>query len=154
MSRLLKVGESDIEQKVSQLMAENRKLEKQLKQKQAHIQVTMPSESINGCTCFIAQVSSEDERPLVQYVDQNRGAQKMISFFYEKGDETARFVIGVGKDLVQQISAKEIMTLLSKHLKIKGGGKDLLIQGVISATPEDIKHGVVVLKQWIKEFQF
>ncbi|MAH61503.1 MAG: alanine--tRNA ligase [Legionellales bacterium] len=154
MSRLLKVGESNIEQKVSQLMAENRKLEKQLKQKQAHIQVTMPSESINGCTCFIAQVSSEDERPLVQYVDQNRGAQKMVSFFYEKGDETARFVIGVGKDLVQQISAKEIMTLLSKHLKIKGGGKDLLIQGVISATPEDIKHGVVVLKQWIKEFQF
>jgi alanyl-tRNA synthetase len=130
LRRLLNVGENEINAKVEGIVKENKQLKKQGSSKGAITVKDKISENINDWTLNVELIETDDPKQLRGLADQKKALlKKGCVILVTEVNNKASFVCSVTNDLTDTLSAKQIITELSKGINGKGGGRDDFAQG-------------------------
>jgi alanyl-tRNA synthetase len=136
LAGLLKTGREKIADKVQQLLAQQKQLEKELSALKGKLASSAGNdlmsqvEEINGVKVLITKLDGADAKSLRDTVDQlkNKLGSGVLLLAADEGEKVS-LVAGVTKDLTGRFKAGDIMKLAAEAVGGKGGGRPDMAQG-------------------------
>jgi alanyl-tRNA synthetase len=136
LGALLKTGRDSITAKVEQLLANQRKQEKELQKLQARLagstgtDLAASAEDIGGVKVLAARLDTADGKTLRTTMDQlkNKLGAAAIVLAGVEGDKVA-LVAGVTKAESQRVKAGDMLSMVAGQIGGKGGGRADMAQG-------------------------
>ncbi|MEX1666374.1 alanine--tRNA ligase [Zhongshania arctica] len=136
LAGLLKTGRETIADKVQQLLAQQKQLEKELGALKGKLASSAGNdlmsqvEEINGIKVLVTKLEGADAKSLRDIVDQlkNKLGSGVLLLAADEGDKVS-LVAGVTKDLTARFKAGDIMRLAAQAVGGKGGGRPDMAQG-------------------------
>ena len=136
LAGLLKTGREKIADKVQQLLAQQKQLEKELGALKGKLASSAGNdlmsqvEEINGVKVLITKLDGADAKSLRDTVDQlkNKLGSGVLLLAADEGEKVS-LVAGVTKDLTGRFKAGDIMKLAAEAVGGKGGGRPDMAQG-------------------------
>lgn len=126
----------NLSQKVTQLVEENRSLQKQinsLKQKLANASgsdLMSQAEEVKGVTVLATVIEGADAKSLKSIADQVRSnIDKGVFFLVAKEADKASLVAGVTNNLTDRLKAGDLMKFINTQIGGKGGGRPDMAMG-------------------------
>ena len=150
LQQKLNVPSDSMLEKVEALIEENKKLKKSGGQASPAAEIIFTESSeINDFTLVIEQVAIDDNKLLRGMVDQRKTILEkgIIILLNAQGNKIA-VVCGVTDNLINAISAKEIVSNLCEQLNGKGGGRPDFAQG--AGETENINDFVTSIANSVK----
>ena len=131
LQSLLNVSSEDMHEKILSLIEENKTLKKKSSNKNS-IKSVLLSETydVEDWKLIVEQVEISDTKDLRNLVDEQKKINnKACIVILNHQKNKVAFVCGVTSNLVETISAKDIISQLSKAIDGKGGGRSDFAQG-------------------------
>jgi alanyl-tRNA synthetase len=130
LQKTLNTTSDKLSEKVNALIQENKKLKKSGPVASKQEVISSEELSIDDWTLVIEQLKLEDNKELRGLVDQKKSKlSKGCVVLLSEANEKIAIVAGVTKNLVDTISAKEIVSELCSQLDGRGGGRPDFAQG-------------------------
>jgi len=153
---LVKGARDSVSDKVSQVIAKNRELEKeldQLKSKMASSQgsdLASQAQEIAGIHILAARLDGVDPKSLRDTVDQlkNKLGSAAIVLATVKDDKVS-LIAGVTKDATAKIKAGELVNQVAQQVGGKGGGRPDMAQAG-GSQPENLDSALASVYDWAK----
>ena len=117
-----------MQEKIKSLMEENKKLKKN-STKSASDASVISSETfkVEDWKLIVEQVNIDDTKDLRSLVDVKKNTnEKLCVVILTESSKKVAMVCGVTKNLVETLSAKEVIVLLSEQINGTGGGLSLI----------------------------
>ncbi len=135
-SRSLKTNRDSLVEKLEMLVAQNRKLEKDLAQLKTRLatagsgDLSTQAQDINGVKVLALNLDGADAKSLRDTVDQfkNKLGTAVVLLAAVEGDKAA-LVAGVTQDITGKVKAGDLMGYVASQLGGKGGGRPDMAQG-------------------------
>ena len=157
VATLLKTRPDNLAEKVEQLLANNRKLEKELSQLKTKLasgaggDLSSQAVEIAGFKLLAASVEGADAKSLRDLADQMKNKLGSgVVLLAAPGEEKVALVAAVTKDLTDRVAAGALMRFAAGKLGGKGGGRPDMAQGGgtdVSALPAMLAEVPV----WVEE---
>ncbi|WP_346839494.1 alanine--tRNA ligase [Microbulbifer sp. SAOS-129_SWC] len=154
---LLKTRPDTLADKVEQLLANNRKLEKELAQLKTKLasgaggDLSSQAVEVAGFKLLAASIDGADPKSLRDLADQMKNKLGSgVVLLAAPGDDKVALVAAVTKDLTKRVAAGDLMRFAAGRLGGKGGGRPDMAQGGgtdIAALPELLKE----VPGWIEQ---
>lgn len=153
----VKSGTDAVVDRVVQLNANNRQLEKELSQLKAKLassagtDLASQAEEINGVKVLAAVVEGVDSKALRDTTDQlkNKLGSAVIVLGTVDGEKVS-LVAGVTKDLTNRIKAGDLVNEVARKVGGKGGGRpDMAMAG--GNYPGELTQAIFDIKQYVRE---
>ncbi|WP_428818703.1 alanine--tRNA ligase [Microbulbifer sp. MCCC 1A16149] len=158
-SALLKARPENLGDKVEQLLASNRKLEKELAQLKTRLasgaggDLTSQAVEVDGVKVLAASIDGADPKSLRDLADQMKNKLGSgIVLLAAPGEEKVALIAAVTKDLTGRLAAGDLMRFAAGELGGKGGGRPDMAQGggtdlqalpgVLKSVPEWVKSNI------------
>ena len=130
LQKTLNTTSDKLSEKVNALIQENKKLKKSGSVASKQEVVSSEELSIDDWTLVIEQLKLEDNKELRGLVDQKKSKlSKGCVVLLSEANEKVAIVAGVTKNLVDTISAKDVVSELCSQLDGRGGGRPDFAQG-------------------------
>jgi alanyl-tRNA synthetase len=130
LQKTLNTTSDKLSEKVNALIQENKKLKKSGPAASKQEVVSSEELSIDDWTLVIEQLKLEDNKELRGLVDQKKSKlSKGCVILLSEANEKVAIVAGVTKNLVDTISAKDVVSELCAQLDGRGGGRPDFAQG-------------------------
>jgi alanyl-tRNA synthetase len=130
LQKTLNTTSDKLSEKVNALIQENKKLKKSGPVASKQEVISSEELNIDDWTLVIEQLKLEDNKELRGLVDQKKSKlSKGCVVLLSEANEKIAIVAGVTKNLVDTISAKEIVSELCSQLDGRGGGRPDFAQG-------------------------
>ena len=130
LQKTLNTTSDKLSEKVNALIQENKKLKKSGPVVSKQEVVSSEELSIDDWTLVIEQLKLEDNKELRGLVDQKKSKlSKGCVVLLSEANEKVAIVAGVTKNLVDTISAKDVVSELCSQLDGRGGGRPDFAQG-------------------------
>ena len=130
LQKTLNTTSDKLSEKVNALIQENKKLKKSGPVASKQEVVSSEELSIDDWTLVIEQLKLEDNKELRGLVDQKKSKlSKGCVVLLSEANEKVTIVAGVTKNLVDTISAKDVVSELCSQLDGRGGGRPDFAQG-------------------------
>jgi alanyl-tRNA synthetase len=157
VAELVKAGRDEIEDKLVQLLARNRKLEKELEQLKAKLASAAGSDlaakavSVGEVKVLAAKLEGADPKSLRETLDQlkNKLGSGVILLATVSGDKVS-LVAGVTKDLTAQLKAGELVKLAAERVGGKGGGRPDMAQAG-GNNPAALHEALALVQPWVND---
>ncbi|MCU7844830.1 MAG: alanine--tRNA ligase [Candidatus Thiodiazotropha sp. (ex Monitilora ramsayi)] len=154
---MIKSGREEIEDKLSQILDRNRKLEKELEQLKAKLASAAGSDLASGAVSvgevkvLAAHLDGADPKSLRETMDQlkNKLGSAVILLAAVDGAKVS-LVAGVTKDLTRQMKAGDLVKLVAEQVGGKGGGRPDMAQAG-GNNPETLPQALALVEPWVKE---
>ncbi|WP_193165855.1 alanine--tRNA ligase [Microbulbifer hainanensis] len=153
---LLKTRPDMLADKVEQLLANNRKLEKELAQLKTKLasgtggDLTSQAVEVAGMKVLAASIDGADPKSLRDLADQMKNKLGSgVVLLAAPGEDKVALVAAVTKDLTKQVAAGDLMRFAAGKLGGKGGGRPDMAQGGgtdVSALPAMLSE----VPEWIQ----
>ena len=157
LCEIVKSNQEELVDKVQQLAANSRSLEKQLEQLKAKMassagsDLASQAEEISGAKVLIANVEGFNPKALRDTVDQLKnklGSSVVVLATSSEGKVS--LVAGVSKDLTEKVKAGELVNMVALQVGGKGGGRpDMAMAG--GTEPEAVDGALESAKAWLQE---
>ena len=144
--------------KVQQLAASNRALEKQLEQLKGSMasnvsdDLTSHATEINGVQVLVANLENFNTKSLRDMVDQLKnklGTAVIVLVSANEEQGKVNLVVGVSKDLTKKVKAGELANMVAKQVGGKGGGRaDMAMAGGSDASA--VPAALDSVKPWLE----
>ena len=135
--------------KIEALIQENKKLKKSGPVSTSNETIFSEESTINNWKLIIKQVALEDNKQLRGLVDQaKKGIDRGVVILLSESNGKVAIVAGVTKNLIDEISAKDIISELSSQLNGKGGGRPDFAQG--AGVSEKVNEFVTSIPNTVK----
>ena len=136
IARTLKIGQEEVEDKIAQIMASNRELERRVSELKTQLatggagESELPVKDVNGVSLLVFRQDNTDVKDLrnILFRMQDRVGSGVVVLGSVK-DGKATLLCSVSKDLVDRINAGQIISQISPLVGGRGGGKSHLAQG-------------------------
>ena len=150
LQQKLNISAGDMLEKVESLILENKKLKKSGSVKTTETEIAFSeSYEINDWVLFIQQVSIEDNKSLRGMVDaRKKTIDKGSIILLNVQDNKIAVVCGVTENIIDQISAKDIVSNICEQINGRGGGRPDFAQG--AGETENIKDFVTSIPNSVK----
>ena len=150
LQQKLNISAGDMLEKVESLILENKKLKKSGSVKTTETEITFSeSYEINDWVLFIQQISIEDNKSLRGMVDaRKKTIDKGSIILLNVQDNKIAVVCGVTENIIDQISAKDIVSNICEQINGRGGGRPDFAQG--AGETENIKDFVTSIPNSVK----
>ncbi|MBF0265013.1 MAG: alanine--tRNA ligase [Gammaproteobacteria bacterium] len=153
---LLKAQPHNIEAKISQLLEQNKQLEKecaQLKSKLASSQggdLANNAVEIAGIKLLSVKLDGVDPKSMRETVDQLKNKLgSCVVVLGTASDNKVNLIAGVSKDLTSKIKAGDVVNFVAQQVGGKGGGRpDMAMAG--GSQPENLNAAINSVQDWIK----
>ena len=131
LQSLLNVSSEDMHEKILSLIEENKTLKKKSSNKNSTKSVLLSETyDVEDWKLIVEQVEISDTKDLRNLVDEQKKINnKACIFILNLQKNKVAFVCGVTSNLVETISAKDVISQLSKAIDGKGGGRSDFAQG-------------------------
>ena len=130
LQKTLNTTSDKLSEKVNALIQENKKLKKSGSVASKQEVISSEELSIDDWTLVIEQLKLEDNKELRGLVDQKKSKlSKGCVVLLSEANEKVAIVAGVTKNLVDTISAKDVVSELCSQLDGRGGGRPDFAQG-------------------------
>ena len=130
LQKTLNTTSDKLSEKVNALIQENKKLKKSGPVASKQVVISSEELSIDNWTLIIEQLKLEDNKELRGLVDQKKSKlSKGCVVLLSEANEKVAIVAGVTKNLVDTISAKDVVSELCSQLDGRGGGRPDFAQG-------------------------
>ena len=130
LQKTLNTTSDKLSEKVNALIQENKKLKKSGPVASKQVVISSEELSIDNWTLIIEQIKLEDNKELRGLVDQKKSKlSKGCVVLLSEVNEKVAIVAGVTKNLVDTISAKDVVSELCSQLDGRGGGRPDFAQG-------------------------
>ncbi|WP_066962952.1 alanine--tRNA ligase [Microbulbifer sp. Q7] len=156
---VLKARPDTLADKVEQLLASNRKLEKEVAQLKTRLasgaggDLASQAIEIDGVKVLAAAIEGADAKSLRDLADQMKNKLGSgIVFLAAPGDDKVALIAAVTKDLTKRLAAGDLMRFAAGELGGKGGGRPDMAQGggtdvaslpgVLKAVPDWVKNNI------------
>ena len=149
-------GPLELVERVQQLAASNRTLEKQLEQLKAKIASSVGDElvsqviEINGTQVLVATLEKFNSKSLRDTVDRLKNKLgTTVIVLASINDGKVELVVGVSKDLTKKVTAGDLANMVAKQIGGKGGGRPDMAMGggnEVSAVPSALES----VKPWLE----
>jgi alanyl-tRNA synthetase len=157
VAELIKSGRDDIEDKVTQILERNRKLEKELEQLKAKLASAAGSDlaasavTIGEVKVLAANLDGTDPKSLRETMDQlkNKLGSAVILLTTVAGGKVS-LVAGVTKDLTASMKAGDLVKLAAEQVGGKGGGRPDMAQAG-GSNPDAIPKALDLVEPWVRE---
>ena len=150
LQNTLNVSAEGIQEKVNSLIEENKKLKKNSGGNSSKISVLFSdTHDFKDWKLIIEQVELENAKDLRYLVDEKKNTNEKVCvvIFTETSNKIA-IVCGVTNNLTDALSAKEVISTLSKQIGGKGGGRPDFAQG--AGETKSIKDFVTSIPDSVK----
>ncbi len=155
LGALLKTGRDSITAKVEQLLANQRKQEKELQKLQARLagstgsDLAASAEDIGGVKVLAARLDTADGKTLRTTMDQlkNKLGAAAIVLAGVDGDKVA-LVAGVTKAESQRVKAGDMLSMVAGQIGGKGGGRADMAQGG-GGDPAGVPAALQSVSAWV-----
>ncbi|PUA30922.1 MAG: alanine--tRNA ligase [Cellvibrio sp. 79] len=135
-SRSLKTNRDSLVEKLEALVAQNRKLEKDLAQLKTKLatagsgDLSTQAQDIDGIKVLALNLEGADAKSLRDTVDQfkNKLGTAVVLLATVEGDKAA-LIAGVTQDITSKVKAGDLMSYVASQLGGKGGGRPDMAQG-------------------------
>ena len=151
-------GRLELVDKVQQLAASNRALEKQLEQLKGSMasnvsdDLTSHATEINGVQVLVANLENFNTKSLRDMVDQLKnklGTAVIVLASANEEQGKVNLVVGVSKDLTKKVKAGELANMVAKQVGGKGGGRaDMAMAGGSDASA--VPAALDSVKPWLE----
>ena len=150
LQQKLNISAGDMLEKVESLILENKKLKKSGSVKTTETEIAFSeSYEINDWVLFIQQISIEDNKSLRGMVDaRKKTIDKGSIILLNVQDNKIAVVCGVTENIIDQISAKDIVSNICEQINGRGGGRPDFAQG--AGETENIKDFVTSIPNSVK----
>ena len=150
LQQKLNISAGDMLEKVESLILENKKLKKSGSVKTTKTEIAFSeSYEINDWVLFIQQISIEDNKSLRGMVDaRKKTIDKGSIILLNVQDNKIAVVCGVTENIIDQISAKDIVSNICEQINGRGGGRPDFAQG--AGETENIKDFVTSIPNSVK----
>ncbi len=152
---VLKSGTDVVVERVEQLTAANRQLEKELDQLKAKLASSQGSDlasqaqEINGVMVLAAIVEGLDSKALRETTDQlkNKLGSAVVVLAAVSGDKVS-LVAGVTRDVTDRVKAGDLVNEVARKVGGKGGGRpDMAMAG--GNSPDQLPEAISQVKQYV-----
>ena len=157
LCEIVKSSQEELVDKVQQLAANSRSLEKQLEQLKAKMassagsDLASQAEEMSGAKVLIAAVEGFNPKSLRDMVDQLKnklGSSVVVLATSSEGKVS--LVAGVSKDLTGKVKAGDLVNMIALQVGGKGGGRpDMAMAG--GTEPEGVAAALDSAKPWLQE---
>ena len=135
ISRRLNTGMNDLEDKIGQILANNRALERQVSELKTQLATgggdsALPVTTVDGVNLVVSRqdgVEVKDLRNILFRMQENLGSGVVV--LGSVNDGKATLLCSVSKDLTSRVDAGDVISKISPLVDGKGGGKSHLAQG-------------------------
>ena len=150
LQQKLNISAGDMLEKIESLILENKKLKKSGSVKTTETEIAFSeSYEINDWVLFIQQISIEDNKSLRGMVDaRKKTIDKGSIILLNVQDNKIAVVCGVTENIIDQISAKDIVSNICEQINGRGGGRPDFAQG--AGETENIKDFVTSIPNSVK----
>ena len=154
----LKVGASEINARIVQILAENKALNREVEQLGQQIAASKSSdlgsevEQINGVD-FIAAHVDGDNKAMMQTLDTLRSqlsADSVIVLAQVAGGKVG-MVVSVSKSITEKIQAPQLLSAVAEHVGAKGGGRPDLARAGGGTNPDGVKQALADAQVWVRD---
>jgi alanyl-tRNA synthetase len=157
LASMVKGSRDSVQDKVSQVIAKSRELEKELEQLKAKLASSQGSDlaaqavEIGGIQVLAARLDGVDPKSLRDTVDQlkNKLGTAAIVLATVKADKVS-LVAGVTKDATDRLKAGELVNQVAQQVGGKGGGRPDMAQAG-GSQPEQLDDALASVNNWISE---
>jgi alanyl-tRNA synthetase len=157
VAELVKSGRDELEDKVTQLLERNRRLEKELEQLKAKLASAAGSDlaagavSVGEVKVLAANLEGADPKSLRDTLDQlkNKLGSAVILLAAVSGDKVS-LVAGVTKDLTGQMKAGDLVKLAAEKVGGRGGGRPDMAQAG-GSNPAGLPEALALVVPWVSE---
>ncbi|MDA8696279.1 alanine--tRNA ligase [Gammaproteobacteria bacterium] len=149
LQKVLNTTSDKLTEKIEALIQENKKLKKSGPVSTSNETIFSEESTINNWKLIIKQVALEDNKQLRGLVDQaKKGIDRGVVILLSESNGKVAIVAGVTKNLIDEISAKDIISELSSQLNGKGGGRPDFAQG--AGVSEKVNEFVTSIPNTVK----
>ncbi|MDA9045145.1 alanine--tRNA ligase [Gammaproteobacteria bacterium] len=149
LQKVLNTTSDKLAEKIEALIQENKKLKKSGPVSTSNETIFSEESTINNWKLIIKQVALEDNKQLRGLVDQaKKGIDRGVVILLSESNGKVAIVAGVTKNLIDEISAKDIIRELSSQLNGKGGGRPDFAQG--AGVSEKVNEFVTSIPNTVK----
>ena len=149
LQKALNTTSDKLAEKIEALIQENKKLKKSGPVSTSNETIFSEESTINNWKLIIKQVALEDNKQLRGLVDQaKKGIDRGVVILLSESNGKVAIVAGVTKNLIDEISAKDIIGELSSQLNGKGGGRPDFAQG--AGVSEKVNEFVTSIPNTVK----
>ena len=157
LSGLVKATPSEVPDKVEQLLSEQKQLHKRLDELNQQVASNQGSDLLSGVrefggVQFLAGEVSGDNKTMMQTLDTLRsqlGASIIVLAQNQNGK--ASLVVAVSKELVDRVSAPDLLQEIGPIVEAKGGGRPDLARAGGGQKPQAIEQALQAAQQWAEQ---
>ncbi|MCG7915399.1 alanine--tRNA ligase [Candidatus Thiodiazotropha endoloripes] len=157
VAEMIKSGRDEIEDKLTQILDRNRKLEKELEQLKAKLASAAGSDlassavAVGEIKVLAANLDGADPKSLRETMDQlkNKLGSAVILLTAVAGGKVS-LVAGVTKDLTGSMKAGDLVKLAAEQVGGKGGGRPDMAQAG-GSNPDAIPQALELVEPWVRE---
>jgi alanyl-tRNA synthetase len=157
VAEMIKSGREEIEDKLSQILERNRKLEKELEQLKAKLASAAGSDlaaeavSVGEVKVLAAHLDGADPKSLRDTMDQLKNKLgSAVILIATVADGKVSLVAGVTKDLTGQMKAGDLVKLAAEQVGGKGGGRPDMAQAG-GSNPDALPQALALVEPWVRE---
>jgi alanyl-tRNA synthetase len=158
VGNVLKVGVAEIDNKITQILAENKALSKQVEQLGQQIAASKSSdlgsqvEQINGIDFIAAQVEG-DNKAMMQTLDTLRSqlSEDSVIVLAQVVGGKVGMVVSVSKSLVEKVKAPDLLAAVAELVGAKGGGRPELARAGGGTNPDGVTQALADSQAWLQE---
>jgi alanyl-tRNA synthetase len=157
VAELIKSGREEVEEKLSQILERNRKLEKEMEQLKGKLasaagnDLAASAVRVGEVSVLAAHLDGADPKSLRETMDQlkNKLGSAVILLATVAGGKVS-LVAGVTKDLAGQLKAGDLVKLAAEQVGGKGGGRPDMAQAG-GTKPDALPDALGMVEPWVRE---
>ena len=154
----LKVGVSEINSRIIQILAENKALSREVEQLGQKIAASKSSdlggqvERVNGVD-FIAAHVEGDNKAMMQTLDTLRSqlSEDSVIVLAQVASGKVGMVVSVSKSITEKIKAPELLSAIAAQVGAKGGGRPDLARAGGGTNPDGVMQALADAQIWVRD---
>ncbi len=154
----LKVGVSEINSRIIQILAENKALSREVEQLGQKIAASKSSdlggqvERVNGVD-FIAAHVEGDNKAMMQTLDTLRSqlSEDSVIVLAQVASGKVGMVVSVSKSITEKIKAPELLSAIAAQVGAKGGGRPDLARAGGGTNPDGVMQALADAHIWVRD---
>ena len=154
---LVKASRGDVVSKVSALLTDNRRLNKEIEQLQQQLASARGSDLVDtafkvGEANVISARITGDAKSLMQTLDSLKSKlEKAVIVLAHVDQDKVSLIAGVSKDLTQQITAPELVNMVGAQVGARGGGRPDMARAGGGDNPDAVDQALASVQPWLSE---
>jgi len=158
LTGILKASRNEVVDKVRQLIATNRDMQRELEQMRARAAAAQGSDLavratlVNGVRVLAAEIADGDAKALLNTLDALKSKLgSAVIVLGQVTDGKVNLIAGVTKDVIDRVTAGDVIAMVGAQVGARGGGRPDMARAGGGDRPESLARALLSVTPWVAQ---